>query len=275
MTVGAFCGAWAAEITISSASLTGATPVVVSKTDGSTVRGTISQVSPELLCIIPTAKPVAKKKQSDTPETPASATPEATEVEWKQIHSVSDGLTVRLAMDIWLAQQQAKNLCPTCHGERTVWCPVCKGTRHDPAAAVDCPTCKGELLVPCKTVGEKDGQIACPNSCLKLAVGQWSKDGVGIQWRTWRFGRATQTFSEHHLGDVMFTDLKAMPPISDQGKCPICGGTTKVDDPLCFGTGQIPCPTCVARKSAGPCPNNCSNGRVPCPTCGGTGLVKQ
>ncbi len=261
--LGLYPAAWA-ELMLSQATLTGAAPVVVNKVDGNSVRGTLSDVTPDLLYVLPAPQP-SLNGHADT---------QPLALPWKQIRHVSDGLNPRIAMDIWIAQH-ASELCPTCHGERTIWCPVCKGTRHDPAFATTCQTCRGELLVDCKSPGEKNGRIPCPNSCLKLTVGAWARQPDGLMWRTWRFGRITQTFSQRHLGDVMFLDPKAIPPISDQGQCPVCGGTTTVDDPVCFGTGYRPCPTCLARLWAPPCPNHCDNGRVVCPTCGGTGLKKS
>jgi len=258
---GCFSATWA-DLMLSSATLSGGSSVIVNKKDGTTVRGTLNQCTPDLLYVLPAARP------NHPPAT------QPVELSWKQIRTVSNGLTARIAIDIWMTQH-AGELCPTCHGERTIRCPVCRGTLHDPKFATTCPTCKGELLVDCKTPGEIKGQIPCPNSCLKLGVGSWAKKPDGLMWRTWHFPHGTQFFSEHHIGDVMFTDPKAMPPISDQGKCPVCGGTTKVDDPACFGTGQIPCPACLARSTAPPCPNHCENGRIVCPDCGGTGLKKS
>ncbi len=255
-----------AALMISQGSLSGSTPVRVEEIDDTIVRGTINQCTPELLYVMP-----APKMRNGVAQAPAT---QPTEIPWAKIRGVSNGLNARLAMDMWLAAHKDK-LCPTCHGERTIWCPVCKGTRHDPKFAATCPTCLGKLQLICRTIGEKNGQIPCPNSCLKLGVGNWSKNADGLRIRTWTFAGGSQWYSEHHLGDVMFLDPKAMPPVSDQGVCPICGGTTLVNDPKCFGSGFIPCPTCVARASAGPCPNHCINGRVVCPTCGGTGLANN
>ena len=79
-------------------------------------------------------------------------------------------------------------------------------------------------------------------------------------------------YSEHHIGHVIFYDAKTH-SVPDLGVCPICGGTVKVNDPACHASGRVPCPECLARKSAGPCPNHCDGGRVVCPDCGGTGIA--
>ncbi len=255
---------------ISSASLTGA--VTIATTDGHAVKGTLQSVTPELLTVLPTPKPVPKAKAGVAPVDPPKSDP--VELPWNTVKRVSNGLTARLALDVWKAQHSA-DLCPTCRGERTVWCPTCKGTNHDPAAAADCKTCHGELLVACKSRGEVAGVVPCPNGCLRLGVGRWAKDKNGENWCSFKVSAlGTHMYSEHHIGDVIFLDLKnhAAP---DLGVCPVCGGTTKIDDPTCHGTGKVPCPECLARKAAAAaCPNHCDGGRVVCPDCGGTGLKK-
>ena len=128
-------------------------------------------------------------------------------------------------------------------------------------------------MVTCKSAGEADGKVPCPNNCLRLSVGNWTKDKDGLMVRRYTFGGtgAYTWFSEHHIGDVIVVDTKAK-TATDAGQFPVCGGTTKIDDAACHGTGKVPCPECVARRSAGPCPNNCVVGRVMCLTCKGSGL---
>jgi hypothetical protein len=263
----ALSAAWADTTPITSSTMS--VPVTVARAGGATVKGTITECTPELLKVQPAPKPRPVNAKPGTPDPP---TPDPVEVPWKDVRHVSNGLTARLALEIWKAQH-ANQLCPTCRGERTVMCPVCKGTNHDPAAAADCKTCHGELLVDCKSKGEVGGKVGCPNGCLRLSVGNWKKQPDGSMRRTWVWAGGSAWVSDHHLGDVVILDQKAG-NISDLGKCMICGGTSLVDDPLCHGTGKIPCPECVARKAAGPCPNHCDAGRVVCPTCNGTGLAK-
>ncbi len=259
----------AATAPISTESLGGSTPVVIATADGHAVKGTIQSVTPELLTVLPTPKPTPKTKPGAVAVTPDK--PDPVELPWKDVKRVSNGLTARLALDVWQAQHRA-DLCPTCHGERTVWCPTCKGTNHDPAAAVDCKTCHGELLVACKSKDEVDGIVPCSNGCLRLSTGRWAKDKTGENWCSFAVGGgSTAKYSEHHLGHVIVLDLKNH-QAPDLGVCPVCGGTIKIDDPVCYGTGKVPCPECLARKAAAPCPNHCNAGRVVCPDCGGTGL---
>ncbi len=253
--------------------MTGSEPVTVTKADGSTVKGGITSCTPELLTVLPAPKPAPKVKPAG--KTPAAdpPKPDPVQVAWKDVRHVSNGLNLRLALDAWMAQHP-QELCPTCRGERTVMCPTCKGTNHDPAGRGDCKTCHGELLVACKSVGEVDGKVPCPNDCLRLSVGVWTKHPDGKMVRTWKFANGnSHWFSEGHLGHVIVVDSKAG-SATDAGTCPICGGTQVVDDAACHGTGKVPCPECAAVKGAAACPNHCDSGRVTCPTCGGTGLKK-
>ncbi len=258
---------------LTTASLTG--PVTVATADGHAIKGTIQSVTPELLTVLPAPKPVAKARPGAVPaDAPTPAAPEPMPLEWKDVKRTSIGLTARSALEIWKAMHPGA-LCSTCRGDRTVWCPTCKGTAHDPAAAANCKTCKGELLVPCKTRGEANGVINCTNGCLKLGIGTWSKRPDGKVQCKFNVGGGMPpvAFGETAIGDVIVLDLKTH-TATDAGKCPICGGTTKIDDPVCHGTGQQPCPECLARRTAGPCPARCIAGRVVCPDCGGTGLKK-
>jgi hypothetical protein len=257
---------------ITASTLTG--PVTVVTTDSHVIKGTVQSVTPELLTVLPAPTPAPKARPGVAPAE-APAAPEPMPLEWKDIKRTSDGLSAATALAMWRAQHTAAELCPTCRGERTIWCPTCKGTNHDPAAAANCKTCKGELLVPCKSKKEADGLVPCTNGCLRLGVGSWSKHADdGLMWCRFNVGgNTTPLFSEHHVGDVIVVDFKTH-TATDAGKCPICGGTTKVDDPICHGSGKVPCPECLARKTAGPCPAHCAAGRVVCPDCGGSGLRK-
>ena len=263
-----------ADQQVTPASMAGSEPVTVTKADGGTVKGDITSCTPELLVVQPAAKPAPKAKPNA--KTPAAADPpkpDPVEVPWKDVRHVSNGLNLRLALDAWMAKHPT-DLCPTCRGERTVVCPTCKGTNHDPAGRGACKTCHGQLLVTCKSAGEVDGKVPCPNDCLRLSVGVWTKHPDGHLWRTWKFSDKTdQSYSEGHLGHVVVADMKAR-RADDLGTCPICGGAQTVDDAACHGTGKVPCPECSAAKGAAACPNHCADGRVTCPTCGGTGLKK-
>ena len=260
---GTISAAWA-TVQVTPATLTAT--VTVSRAGGGPVKGQIQDCTPELLTVLPSPRP--KLKDSKAPD-PSPAEPVA--VPWKDVRAVSNGLTARVALDLWKARH-AEKLCPDCRGDRTVPCPTCKGTDHDPAAAAACKTCHGELLVACESAGEIDGRVACPNGCMRRDQGTWSKGPDGLMRRTFQLGGGSSVwFHEPHVGDVILLDLKAH-TASDTGRCLVCGGTTEIDDPACHGTGKIPCPECLARKSAPPCPAHCDGGRIACPTCHGTGL---
>jgi hypothetical protein len=230
-------------------------PVTIVKTDGTSIRGQISTSDPDSITIQPAAKPGAD-----------AASPVV--IEWKDIRSVSSGLTQQKALAAW-KEQHAGQLCDTCHGDRTVFCPTCKGTGHDPASGANCKTCNGALVVECKTPKCKDGKIPCQRQCLKRSEGQWVQhEGKTVRF----FGRSW--VSEAHVGELYSID-KQTGQLSLQGKCPTCDGTGVVFDPTCAGTGKMPCKECASRKGAPACPANCSAGRVPCNTCEGTGLKKS
>jgi hypothetical protein len=231
--------------------------ITVTQTDGTVVRGQITSSDPDQIIMQPARKPGEK-------EDPAPVT-----IAWKQIKTVSNGLSHQKALDEWKLQHHDQ-LCPVCHGNRAVLCSVCKGTKHDPASAADCKTCKGELLVDCKQPKCKGGQIPCPNTCLKAYEGTWV-EREGKKWRFFHSAKGDHGWSEAHLGELIVLDRKTG-EYQNQGKCPTCGGTTYVECPTCHGLGKMPCPTCVARTDAAACPAHCDDGTTVCTVCSGTGL---
>ena len=236
------------------------TPVVplvtVVKLDGTSVRGSIVTVDPDQVTLTPAPK-----------TGPAATAPsENLVIEWKEIKSVSNGMTAAKALAAW-KETHGTELCGSCHGERTLACATCKGTAHDPASGKDCKTCKGELLVDCKAPKCKEGKIPCPKPCLKLSEGRWyTKDGK--RWRDFPIpGKGTYSISEGHLGQLIDTKNGGHGEM-----CPTCGGKSVADCATCKGFGKIPCATCTSRKDAAACPANCDHGRTKCETCKGTGL---
>jgi hypothetical protein len=232
--------------------------VTVRQSDGTAVRGRLSASDPDGV----TVEPFGKRGH------PA---PDPVTIPWKQIKWMSNGLTQAKALAQW-KHEHVGQLCDTCHGDRTVACPTCKGTGRDPAARKNCRTCHGTMEVVCKAPRCKDGKIPCPGQCIKRYEGNWvKKDGKTVRY--FQKGNLTYWISDAHIGQVFEVNPKTG-QLEDKGKCPICGGTTYVDCPVCHGTGKIPCPTCVAAKNAPACPAGCDDGRVRCPTCEGTGLKK-
>src|SRR5262245_36476737 len=122
-------------------SRSGVTPnsvsVTITKTDSTTVRGQILAVDPDKISLRP------------APRAGQGGDPIPIDVQWKQIKSVSNGLTYQKVLDEWKLKNIDK-LCATCHGNRVARCPVCKGTAHDPNGLPrDCAKCNGVHEVEC------------------------------------------------------------------------------------------------------------------------------
>jgi hypothetical protein len=231
--------------------------VTITKNDATTVIGSFVSADVDQVTLKPPPKP-GKKEESEPVSVP-----------WSEIKRISNGMMQAKFLTEWKAEHRDQ-LCETCRGDRTILCPTCKGTMHDPASAKDCKTCGGELLVDCKGPTCDKGIIPCPNTCLKLTEGKWVKHDDGKLWRKLPNG---WSFSDAHVGDLIFTDPKTKQS-EDKGKCPTCGGKTTIDCPICHGLAKVPCATCLARKDAAECPDHCDKGRVKCTTCEGTGLKK-
>jgi hypothetical protein len=214
---------------------------MIKKTDGSSVRGRLVASDGVHLTIEPA---VDKSTFGD-----------ATQVPWKDVKTVSNGLTQKKAADAWKAAHKDE-LCDVCHGERVTVCEICKGTGHDPESSKDCKTCKGAQQVACNQPKCDHGKVPCPNDCIKKAPGEK------------RIGRSTLTWSSAHLGDVIKIDKSGNPTLEP---CPVCNRTAKVTCPTCHGTSFIPCPTCKADKKAADCAS-CGDGTTACSACAGAGL---
>lgn len=238
----------------------GPPPVTIFKTDGTSVRGQLGEPGHDFLTITPAPKPGEK---------PDALQPQ--KIEWKDIKSVSNGLTPAKSLVGWKAAHR-DDLCVTCRGDGVHLCPTCKGTGHDPASGKDCHTCHGELLVACTAPKCKDGQVPCPAPCLKLSEGVWVKRADGKLWRDFHVGTGTASISSAHVGQVWEIRKDGM---DNKGFCTVCGGKTTIDCAVCGGHAKIPCPTCVARKDAPACPDYCDHGKVICETCKGSGLKEK
>ncbi len=239
-----------------------ARPVIVTLLDHTVIRGRLISVDRDAVKVEP-------YPHLGNPH----ATGEPMTIPWKTIRFVSGGLTQAKALAQW-KQEHRGDLCPTCKGDGTIACPTCKGTGAIPPPARTARLARAALLVDCKTPHCDHGKIPCPNHCLQLTEGHWiMKDG--LHWRVFRLRNGGgMMFSEHHLGHIIVVDNQKG-TVTDAGVCPVCNGTTKIDDPVCHGTGKIPCPTCSAATDSPACPAHCDHGRITCPTCGGTGLKKS
>jgi hypothetical protein len=232
--------------------------VVVTKADGSVVRGQFVSADVDEVKVAPLGK-----KPGETLEPVA--------VPWKDVARVSNGVTYKKALAQWKVEHR-EQLCADCHGDRVTPCETCKGLGKDPGGlAKDCATCKGELLIDCKNPKCEAGKMPCPATCLKLTQGKWVKKQDGRLWRDFRTPKGEFSFSEGHVGELI---VQRDGNVESKGKCPTCGGTTTVDCNQCEGRGKIVCPTCAANTSAAKCAT-CDGGKTqPCKTCEGTGLKK-
>ncbi len=71
-------------------------------------------------------------------------------------------------------------------------------------------------------------------------------------WQEFRYktpdGRnGTMSWTQAHLGEVIVTKPGQEP--QNMGKCPVCGGTMKIDCAVCKGTGTSPCYMCGGKKT--------------------------
>lgn len=116
--------------------------------------------------------------------------------------------------------------------EKTKTCFQCTGSGKS-----KCPNCVG-------------GQANCPSPCLKLTDPGWVRMNVQGHpptdlWKTFRTKNGTQSWNQNHVGEVIRT-VNGEPV--NQGKCPTCGGTTKVKCATCKGTGLVTCTLCDGKK---------------------------
>lgn len=232
--------------------------LVITKLDGSQVKGHLVASDPGSVTVRPPAPP--GKPQN-----------EPVAVKWAEIKTVSNGLTRQKVLGQWRVEH-AGELCDTCKGEGMVVCATCKGTLHDPAKLdKNCPTCKGELLVDCKAPRCDKGKVPCPKPCLKLTDAGWFDRG-GEKWRRFPEKGGFYEVSEHHVGQLVVTDKDGR---KSTVPCPTCGGTAQIDCPVCHGTAKMPCPVCKKNDAAGACPDCGGKGLQACKTCAGTGMRAQ
>lgn len=229
--------------------------VTVKKADGTTVAGELISADHDGVIVQPTGKP-------------------GVQVVWKDVASVSNGLTRAQAVAQWKAKRKDR-LCTTCQGDRGVKHEACGGTGVDPAAKQPCAACKGTGSAgKCTNPKDKDGKIDCPGPCLKLTVGTWTKRPDGTRWREFKFrGGGGGTISEGHVGEVWV--FKAGAPPENKGKCTVCDGKAVVDCGTCGGKGQLACKPCRGVGVTGPACKDCKDGQTKCADCKGSGLRPQ
>src|SRR2546423_1248536 len=165
--------------------------VTVTKTDKTTIRGTLGDVTPQEVNLTTIPRSSTQPAQG-----------EQVKIAWSDIKSVSNGLTQQKVIELW-KRDHPDDACPDCHGEGKVVCPTCHGTGRDPAAAKDCPTCHGAETIPCTTPKCDKGKMPCPKQHLKLTEGTWYKKEDGTRWRKFPIRGGYAEVSEHHLGQIM------------------------------------------------------------------------
>ena len=116
-----------------------------------------------------------------------------------------------------------------------------------------CFECKGQGTVACRAPGCTNGQVDCPEPCLKLSKGAWIHMTVAGHdpselWQKFpnKNGQGGyQTWNQDHVGEVIVYKNGVAVNI---GGCKVCGGTTKVTCPVCKGTGKQVCEICEGKK---------------------------
>jgi hypothetical protein len=110
----------------------------------------------------------------------------------------------------------------------------------------ECPQCHGAGSSACRA-GCDHGSRLCPGKCLKPSVGKWEHMQVEGHpptdlWQKFEGARSGRAWNQTHYGDVI--EIRDGAPVL-VGKCPVCGGTTKVKCSVCDGTGQVKCLLCA------------------------------
>lgn len=226
--------------------------VIVFTNDGKSVSGELLSTSPEAVVIKPSPKA------------------DEVTISWNDIKRLGNGLTRQQVVDEW-KKTKADELCYGCKGDGTEACSHCSGTGVEPSTAKDCEACKGTGIAG-KCPKCKEGQIPCPAPCLKGEGFPAKPEADGKRWREVTVKGIRWRFSEHHIGELLDAENKQ---VVSKGKCPTCGGTTRVACPQCRGSGNRECPKCHAAGKVGPTCAECKQGKVNCSKCKGSGMRKD
>lgn len=114
----------------------------------------------------------------------------------------------------------------------------------------NCFECNAKGTVNCKAQGCVKGMAECPGPCVRLTKGKWERMTVAGHdpselWQKIRVANGWQAYSQGHVGEVITVVNGAM---VNQGRCQVCGGTTRVDCRTCKKTGTQPCEICEGKK---------------------------
>jgi hypothetical protein len=109
----------------------------------------------------------------------------------------------------------------------------------------ECPQCRGTGSGVCRA-GCEHGLRVCPGKCLKASVGKWEHlkvegHGPNELWQKFTTAKGYRAWNQSHLGEVV--EMRNGDAVL-VGKCPVCGGTTKIKCSVCAGEGQVKCLLC-------------------------------
>lgn len=113
-----------------------------------------------------------------------------------------------------------------------------------------CFQCDGQGTTACTARGCVGGKTDCPGSCLRLNRGSWIHMTVAGHpptdlWQKFPYRGGSMAWNQNHVGDVVVFE-NGMPV--NKGRCPTCGGSTKVNCPACQGSGKQTCSLCQGSK---------------------------
>jgi hypothetical protein len=134
--------------------------------------------------------------------------------------------------------------------------PAATSTNATPAEPAEpmrpCFECQGTGKSKCSVPTCVGGQANCPAPCLKPTDGTWVRMNVAGHpatdlWKKFPTRNGSyQAWNQNHSGELV--QVKNGEPVN-VGKCPTCGGSTKVQCSACKGSGQITCPICDGKKT--------------------------
>lgn len=111
-----------------------------------------------------------------------------------------------------------------------------------------CAACEHTGRVSCGAEGCVHGSVPCPGHCIKADDPGWAPmavDGHPADELWLRFDNADGSYAawtRAHVGEVV---ERVDGRYVNQGRCPICNGTTRVACSAC--NAARPCPTCRGR----------------------------
>lgn len=111
-----------------------------------------------------------------------------------------------------------------------------------------CFNCHGTGRGKCPAPNCRNGEVNCPNTCLKLSQGAWhpvAGHPPTELWQDFQGKDGIRSWSQAHLGQVI---RMVNGNAENLGVCPTCKGATKIKCPVCKGTGEAVCTICDGKK---------------------------